>query len=320
MNNSPIGILLLNMGGPDSLDDVQSFLYNLFSDRDIIRLGPPFLQKPLAWFIARRRSPKSQEIYRKIGGSSPLRRLTEEQAAALSEALAQDGNFIVKVAMRYWTPTAKAAVAELHNQGVKKIIALPLYPHYSRATSGSSLADLRTACKEIIPGVTLNEIPSWPAEHHYIEALAQKIATAAAAFDDAPFQLVYSAHSLPVSFIQQGDPYVDELQKTIFELEKQTGIAGKLCYQSRSGPVEWLSPSTSDMIKTLAGEGCKNILMVPISFVSDHVETLYEIDMLFKQEAQTLGIRLESTTGLNSDPLFIKGLRELVINRLTEAS
>lgn len=320
MKNTPTGILLLNMGGPDCIDDVPSFLYNLFSDREIIRLGPAFLQKPLAWFISRRRAPKSQSIYRKIGGSSPLRRITEEQAAALSNILAGDGNFIIKVAMRYWDPTAKEAVSQLRDHGVKRIIALPLYPHYTKATSGSSLIDLRAACLEIAPDIDLVEISSWPTESHYIEALVQRIIKGAESFDGDEFQLVYSAHSLPVSFIEQGDPYVDELNKTICELEQRTGIEGKLCYQSRSGPVEWLSPSTSDMIDTLANTGCKNILMLPISFVSDHVETLYEIDMQFKEEAETLGMRLESTPALNSDPIFIQGLRELVLKCLAKIS
>ncbi|WP_136810536.1 ferrochelatase [Desulfosediminicola flagellatus] len=316
MKNSPTGILLLNMGGPDSLEDVPGFLFNLFSDREIIRLGPAFLQKPLAWFISRRRSPKSQNIYRKIGGSSPLRRITEEQASALGRTLAHDGDFIIKVAMRYWEPSAKEAVVQMRDMGIERIIALPLYPHYTKATSGSSLNDLRKACSTVAPHIVLNEISSWPTEPHYIKALAKRISEGVKSFAEQPFQLVYSAHSLPVSFIQQGDPYVDELNKTIFEIEKLTGIAGKLCYQSRSGPVEWLSPSTSDMIQTLADTGCKNILMMPISFVSDHVETLYEIDMQFKEEAETLGMRLESTPALNCDPLFIEGLRELVLEQL----
>jgi ferrochelatase len=314
MNNTPTGVLLLNMGGPDTLNDVAPFLYNLFSDREIIRLGPAPLQKPLAWLISRRRAPKSRAVYAKIGGGSPLRRITTAQAAALQAALDQDEHkFLVRVAMRYWQPTASEAVTELVALGVKNIIALPLYPHYSKATSGSSLTDLRQTCLKIAPGVTLKEIPSWPDEPHYIQALAQRIQQGVQKFDGKPVQLVYSAHSLPVSFIEQGDPYVDELRRTISAIEKETGITGRLCYQSRSGPVKWLSPGSSEMIRSLAAEGCENILMVPISFVSDHVETLYEIDMLFKDEARSLGMRLESTPSLNTEALFIEGLRSLVL-------
>ena len=314
MEKHTTGILLLNMGGPDCLDDVAPFLYNLFSDREIIRLGPSFLQKPLAWWIARKRAPKSREIYSKIGGSSPLKRISQAQAAALEEALATDGDYLVRVAMRYWPPSADEAVAELVGLGVKKIVGLPLYPHYSRATSGSSLSDLRRALQQTSPQLPFIEIPSWPDQRHYIAALAEKIRKGAEEhFRNEPFQLVYSAHSLPVSFIEGGDPYVEEIGHTIAALEQQTGITGKLCYQSRSGPVEWLSPATSDMIVALAEEGCRNILMVPISFVSDHVETLYEIGMLFREQAESLGVRLESTTSLNTEPVFINGLRELVL-------
>ncbi len=313
MKNSRIGILLLNMGGPDNLEDIPAFLYNLFSDRGIIRLGPSLLQKPLAWFIARKRAPKSKEIYAKIGGGSPLKKITGAQAKALQHSLRLDGDFVVRVAMRYWRPTAVEAVNELLALQVEKIIALPLYPHYSRATSGSSLSDLRKTLRDIVPQIPLSEISSWPEEPHYIDALAEKIREGKKKFNGETFQLVYSAHSLPVSFITDGDPYVDELKITIKALEEKTGFSGKLCYQSRSGPVQWLSPATSEMLEKLATEKCRNILMVPISFVSDHVETLYEVDMLFKDQATELGMRLESTTSLNTDPLFIAGLRSLVL-------
>lgn len=313
MQKHATGILLLNMGGPDSLEDVAPFLYNLFSDREIIRLGPKFLQRPLAWWIARKRAPKSRLIYSKIGGSSPLKTISLAQAASLESSLATLGDYRVKVAMRYWPPSAHDAISDMVHLGVEKLIALPLYPQYSRATSGSSFSDLRRAHIQTAPHLPLVEIPSWPAQPQYIAALAKKIHKGAQRFGDAPFQLVYSAHSLPVSFIEDGDPYVNEIQKTIAALEQQTGIAGRLCYQSRSGPVKWLSPATSETIETLATEGCRNILMVPISFVSDHVETLYEIGMLFREQAEAFGIRLECTESLNTDPDFIDGLRELVI-------
>lgn len=316
MKLSSTGVILLNMGGPDTLDDVRPFLYNLFSDRDIIKLGPSFLQKPIAWMISRKRAPHSREIYAKIGNGSPLRAITNNQANALEQLLQDNEKIMVRVAMRYWHPRADEAIQEFVNAGVKRIIALPLYPHYTKATSGSSLTDLRTSISSLAPGTELVEIPSWPTATGYIQALADKIQSAGKLFNNEHFQLVYSAHSLPVSFIQDGDPYVDELQKTIDTLEKTTGIQGKLCYQSRSGPVEWLSPSTDETLTALANKGCKNILMVPISFVSDHVETLYEINMLFRDKAQELGMRLESTESLNTDPTFISALRDLVVEHL----
>lgn len=316
MNNRPVGIVLLNMGGPDTLEDVPQFLYNLFSDRDIIKLGPSFLQKPLARLIAKRRAPKSQSIYRKIGGGSPLRKITEQQAAELEKSLAAHGNFIVRPAMRYWAPTSEAALTELLQHGVGKIIALPLYPHYTKATTGSSINDLKAAHKKIMPQIPLEIIRSWPEETEYLDVLAARISSAAEKFHGQPYELVYSAHSLPVSIINEGDPYVEELEKTIAGIEERLQMRGTLCYQSRSGPVEWLSPESSEIIEHLARAGCKNILMVPISFVSDHVETLYEIDMLFKNHAADLGVTLISTPALNSDPDFISALRTLVLRQL----
>lgn len=317
MQKQTTGVLLLNMGGPDSLDDVAPFLFNLFSDREIIRLGPPFLQKVLARIIARRRAPKSRNIYQKIGGRSPLKAISLAQAEALEKILAEHGDYRVTVAMRYWPPKAEEAIEKLIAAGVTRLVALPLYPHYSRATSGSSLADLQRAHKRVAPRLELIEIPSWPTQQSYISALADKVSKGLNLFGQEPVQLVYSAHSLPVSFIEEGDPYVEEIEQTIAALEQHTGVTGRLCYQSRSGPVQWLSPATSEMIETLAAEGVENILMMPISFVSDHVETLYEINMEFRDKASGLGMRLEPTESLNTTPGFIHALRDLVLHAAT---
>jgi ferrochelatase len=314
-----IGVLLLNMGGPEKQEDVRPFLYNLFSDRQIIRLGPALLQKPLAALIARRRAPASRENYQKIGGGSPLTRITAEQARALELRLADDGRFIVRSCMRYWPPFADAALQEMVDAGVSELIALPLYPHYCRATTGSSFADLRRQNAKLGLNLPIREIRSWPAEPEYINALAARIQEGLALFADderETVQLVYSAHSLPKKFIEQGDPYVEELKRTIAAIEKKLGRKGKLCFQSRSGPVEWLEPSTPDMLEQLAGQGCKNILMAPVAFVSDHIETLYEIDMLYRDRAAELGMRLESSRGLNDDPQFIRALRALVLRAM----
>ncbi|WP_446011224.1 ferrochelatase [Candidatus Electrothrix sp.] len=310
------GVLLLNMGGPEKQEDVRHFLYNLFSDREIIRLGPALLQKPIAAMIAYRRAPVSMRNYQKIGGGSPLTRITAEQAQALEQSLAGDGDFIVRFCMRYWPPFADTVLQEMIDAGVTDLIALPLYPHYCRATSGSSFFDLKQQHAKIGCKIPIQEIRSWPAEPEYTQALATRIRDDLALFteeEQETVQLVYSAHSLPKSFIDQGDPYVEELQQTIAVVEGQLDRQGKLCFQSRSGPVEWLEPSTPDMLNQLAQDGCKNILMVPISFVSDHIETLYEIDMLYKDQAAELGMRLESTKGLNDDPFFIQALRTLVL-------
>ena len=309
------GVLLLNLGGPEKPEDVEPFLYNLFSDRQIIRLGPSFLQKPIARLIARRRAPKSSASYRKIGGGSPIRRITDQQAQALEKLLSNSGSFMVRPCMRYWHPFAAEAVRDMVNGGVRQVVALPLYPHYSIATTGSSMTDLRTTLRKY-PSLTIREIHSWPDHSSYIQCLAKRITEGIARFKGEQVQVVYSAHSLPKKFIAEGDPYVDETMKTIAAVEQMTGRRGRLCFQSRSGPVEWLEPSTPDMLRQLAGEGCKNILMVPISFVSDHVETLYEIDILYRDMAREMGMRLESTPGLNDDPQFIEALADLVQNAL----
>lgn len=310
------GVLLLNLGGPEKPEDVEPFLYNLFSDRQIIRLGPSFLQKPIARLIAWRRAPKSSASYGKIGGGSPIRRITDQQAQALEKFLSNSGNsFMVRSCMRYWHPFAAEAVRDMVNGGVKQVVALPLYPHYSIATTGSSMTDLHKTLRKY-PSLTIREVHSWPDHPSYIQCLAKRIGEGIARFKGEQVQVVYSAHSLPKKFIAEGDPYVDETMKTIAAVEQMTGHQGRLCFQSRSGPVEWLEPSTPDMLRLLAGEGCKNILMVPISFVSDHVETLYEIDILYRDMAHEMGMRLESTCGLNDDPQFIEALADLVLNAL----
>ena len=314
-----IGVVLLNLGGPERLEDVEPFLFNLFSDRMIIRLGPAFMQKIIARMIARRRAPKSGQAYAKIGGGSPLGRITAEQAQALAKELSAHGSFRVSVAMRYWHPRAKEALTVLHNEGVQQIIALPLYPHYSIATTGSSVADLVEAGKSFSPGFEIATVESWPVQPRYIKALAATISRGAELFGSEKVQVVYSAHSLPVKFIQEGDPYVEHLKQTIKAVETIIGKEGKLCYQSRSGPVEWLSPSPPETLEQLAKEGCKNVLMVPISFVSDHVETLYEIDMLYRGMAEDLGMRLERSPSLNLEPEFISCLKELVMEKALQS-
>lgn len=314
MKEQKRGIILLNMGGPDRQEDVAPFLFNLFSDREIIQLGPAWLQRPLAWYIARKRAGKSRKAYAQIGGGSPLKKLTLQQAASLQEALAADGKAFVAVAMRYWQPRAEDAVSFLLSQGVTEILAISLYPHFSRATTGSSVAELRRVMAQSCPETPLTIVSEWPDHPLYIEAIVENIEQGLLHFSGKDVQIVYSAHSLPVSFISAGDPYVDHLLLTIRAIEQKTGRTGRLCYQSRSGPVEWLSPSTPTMIRTLANEGCRNILMVPISFVSDHIETLYEIDILYKHQAEELGILLRSSASLNSHPTFIACLRDLALN------
>ncbi len=311
------GVLLLNMGGPDSLEAVRPFLFNLFSDRKIIRLGPAFLQRPIAWMIARKRAPKSAANYAMIGGKSPLLEITARQAAALETMLnrAGRGEFFCRPAMRYWHPRTPDQLADFRETGVERVVGLSMYPHYSLATGGTSLDEFRASSRDL--GLDFCVVESFPDHPSYIQALKEIVEKGMESIRDREnFVLVYSAHSLPRHMVEEGDPYVDHLRRTISALERQTGVRGRLCYQSRSGPVEWLEPATDQVLLELAGEGVREILCLPISFVSDHIETLYEIDMLYGQMMKERGVRLVRTPSLNESPTFIRALCELVFNEI----
>jgi len=308
-------VVLLQMGGPDSLEAVEPFLLNLFADRDIIKIGPAFLQPFIARRIVKKRAPKVRENYRQIGGKSPLRELTDMQAASLQEQLG-DG-YRCFVAMRYWKPFTDEVLAAVQREGITKVVALSLYPHYSRATSGSSFNELERANKRLQKPLAISHVRSFYDNPLYIDALAEKIEQGLTSFPDrSRVQLFFSAHSLPQSFIDEGDPYLDHITTTVrLIMERFRDVSHHLAFQSRAGPVKWLEPSTDDKLKELAGQGYKEVLMVPLSFVSDHIETLHEIDIEYGEEARHLGIttfrRMES---LNSSPLFIRCLAELVRN------
>ena len=306
-------VLLLQMGGPDSLSAIEPFLYNLFSDRDIIRIGPAFLQPVIARFIARRRSKKVMEYYKKIGGKSPIRELTEQQGAELEAVLGPD--YRCFVAMRYSKPDTAEALAAISREGITKVIALSLYPHNSRATVGSSINELERTLKKSAAPFSLAYIRQFYDHPSYIAALAEKVEKGLAGFSDrSTVQVVFSAHGLPQSFIDSGDPYLEHIQATVrLTMENFGGISHHLAFQSRAGPVKWLEPSTEAKIAELAATGCKQLLMVPLSFVSDHIETLYEIDIQYRDEAAALGIfDFRRTEALNSSPAFISCLAELV--------
>lgn len=312
---SDTAVILLQMGGPDSLAAVRPFLSNLFSDREIIQIGPTWLQPLIAALIVRRRTPFIQEKYREIGGRSPIGELTRNQADSLSKMLGVP----CLVGMRYWHPFTADTVKEIKRIGVRRLIALPLYPHFSRATSGSSLNDLKRAMQREDCKVRLLEINSFHNHPLYITALVEKITAAATDFSDPEgVELLFSAHSLPRSFIDQGDPYLKQVQETVrLVMQQLGGIRHHLAFQSRAGPVKWLEPSTDDKLKELAANRCKNLLVAPLSFVSDHIETLHEIDIEYAEMAHELGIaefkRMES---LNSSDTFIRCLAELVQQRL----
>ena len=315
-----IGIVFLNMGGPDSLATVRPFLYNLFSDREIIQLGPRFLQPLIAWAISRRRAPKSRAAYAKIGGKSPLATITRTQAKAVEQLLNHklQEKVLCLAGMRYWNPRAPDVLHDMKDRGISKVLGLSLYPHYSRATSGSSIGEFERCAGRL--GLEAHVIDSFPDHPGYVAALADIVQEGLKKVKDKDeFALVYSAHSLPKSMVEEGDPYVDHLYRTIAALEELTGLKGHLCYQSRSGPVEWLEPGTDVLLNELAEKGFRSLLVLPISFVSDHVETLYEIDMLYSEMMAKKGVRLIRTPSLNDRPLFINALSNLVEQGLKKA-
>jgi ferrochelatase len=305
-------VLLLQMGGPDSLDAVRPFLINLFTDREIIKIGPAWLQPIIARLIVKKRLAHVEDNYSQIGGRSPLRELTEQQAAALEKRLGPEYRCVV--AMRYWRPSTIEALAEIRRAGISEITALSLYPHYSRATTGSSIKELQRVLAEAGVKFSVRYVESFYNHPLYINALAEKIREGLSAFHPlADVELLFSAHSLPQSFIDEGDPYLAQITETVRLVMEQFDIPHHLAFQSRAGPVKWLEPSTDEMLKSLAASGSKNLLVVPLSFVSDHIETLHEIDIEYSKKAWDLGIaKFERMPSLNSSPLFIECLAELV--------
>jgi protoporphyrin/coproporphyrin ferrochelatase len=323
-----VGVLLLNLGGPDKLEDVGPFLYNLFSDPEIIRLPFRWLQKPLAWFIAERRTRTSQANYKQIGGGSPLRRITEAQGEALKEQLGylgQEAN--IYVGMRYWHPYTEEAIAQLTQDNIEHLVILPLYPQFSISTSGSSFRLLEKLWQEDpkLQPIDYTVIPSWYKQPGYLQAMAQLVAQELEQFPNPDeVHIFFSAHGVPKSYVEEaGDPYQQEIEECtalIMQTLNRPNVH-TLAYQSRVGPVEWLQPYTEDALKELGAQGVKDLVVVPISFVSEHIETLQEIDIEYREVAEESGIHnFRRVPAPNTHPVFINALAELVIDALRNPS
>ena len=316
-----IGVVLFQLGGPDSLDAVEPFLYNLFCDPDIIDF--PFARiarQPLARLIASRRARHVAHHYAEISGKSPLLEHTLRQAAALEAELRLDFDARVAVAMRYWHPFTEEAVRQMERHAPAEMVLLPLYPQYSRTTTGSSLHEWdrrwngRRDC-------SIHIVEEFHQESAYLDAVVESVDRSLAGFDDPRgVDVVFSAHSLPVAVVEAGDPYQRQIERTV-ELVWQRGRwPGRrhLCYQSKVGASKWLRPSMHETVRRLAAEGRQHVLVAPISFVSDHVETLHEIAIEHRAQARTLGIAdFRMTPGLNDAPRFIGALAGLVRSRVT---
>ncbi|MBW4446140.1 MAG: ferrochelatase [Spirirestis rafaelensis WJT71-NPBG6] len=323
-----VGVLLLNLGGPDKLEDVGPFLYNLFSDPEIIRLPFSWLQKPLAWLIASRRTQKSQENYKQIGGGSPLRRITEAQGEALKEqlqALGQEAN--IYVGMRYWHPYTEEAIAQLTQDDIEHLVILPLYPQFSISTSGSSFRLLDKLWREDpkLQRIEYKVIPSWYKEPSYLQAMAELIAQELDQFPNPDsVRVFFSAHGVPKNYVEEaGDPYQQEIEECTALIMQTLNRPNEhtLAYQSRVGPVEWLQPYTDDALEELGAKGVKDLVVVPISFVSEHIETLQEIDIEYRELAEESGIEnFRRVPAPNTHPLFIRALADLVLEALKSPS
>lgn len=314
-----VGVVLFQLGGPDTLEAIEPFLYNLFCDPDIIDF--PFARigrRPLARLISSTRARKVQHHYAVIGGGSPIRRFTEQQARALQIKLTRDGlNARCFVAMRYWHPFTAEAIQHLRAAHCDDVVLLPLYPQYSSTTTGSSLNEWNRLFRNELPVRTVEPFHRNP---RYLDALIEKIEETLCRFSEPQrAELVFSAHSVPISVIQKGDPYQQQIEETVELLIQRGGWTNhhRLCYQSKVGASQWLQPSLRSTLRELAAGGKKEICIVPISFVSDHVETLGEIDHEARALAKKLGIeRFEMTPGLNDSPIFITALAELVTTAL----
>ena len=327
-HTTPTAVLLFNLGGPDDLASVEPFLVNLFSDREIIELPlGAALQPVFARVVAKLRGPSVRRNYALIGGGSPQLRLTREQAALL-EARLNAGlphpGYRVFIAMRYSRPSCEDALAAIAAAGITRIVTLTLFPHYSKATTGSSRREFDRALGKAVWGgrFEVTHIDRYAADPRYIDAMAE---TVARGWMRIPAErrknavLLFSAHGLPQKFIDQGDPYVDEIEATRAGILDRLKFNGRnvLAYQSRTGPVQWIGPGTEEVLESLGHAGVTDVLVVPLSFVSDHIETLYEVDMLFADTAKQAGITgYWRTDALNSSPVFIAALAGLVRDHL----
>jgi ferrochelatase len=321
-------VLLFNLGGPDDQASVEPFLVNLFSDREIIELPFGARAQPLmARLIAKLRGPAVRRNYASIGGGSPQLRLTREQAKALQARLGRDGRRVhVAIAMRYWQPDTEFALAQLQAESVRRIVTLTLYPHYSSATTGSSVRELeRTLARpRWRDRFEVSRIDAWPEEPEYLEALAERVRAALQGFPAERRDgvvLLFSAHGLPQRFVDRGDPYVDQTRATLRGVLERLALPNRhvLGFQSRTGPVRWIGPGTEVVLRDLGAEGVKDVLVIPISFVSDHIETLYEVDQLFAEDARRSGITdYRRTEALGTHPRFVEALANLVERHLQE--
>lgn len=318
-----IGVVLLNLGGPDSLEAVEPFLFNLFSDPDIIDFPGSFLfRKRLAKLISTRRGPRVIEQYKEIGGKSPLKEHTLRQAQLLEQKLNEKISARVYAAMRYWKPSTDDALDAIERDGIKRVVLLPLYPQFSKATTTSSFTEWERRLKDRDLDIEYSLVEQYFDHPTYIDAFVERIRQGLERFPEKirrEVNILFSAHGTPMKLVRQGDPYSDQIVKTVKAILARGGFTQphSLCYQSKVGPMKWLTPSTPDTIAELAAKGVKHMLLVPVAFTSDHLETLFELGIEYRRQAKERGVeQYEVMEGLNDSPKFIQALAELVFETL----
>jgi ferrochelatase len=317
MTRKRIGVVLFQLGGPDSLDAIEPFLYNLFCDPDIIDF--PFARiarQPLAKLISTRRAKHVAHHYAEIGGKSPILEFTRRQARALEAELGRVCDARVVVAMRYWHPFTAEAIAQLAAFAPEEVVLLPLYPQYSKTTTGSSINEWNRRFQPNGWNPRTHIVREFYQDGAYLDAVVGAVNDCIGDLDDfADLDIVFSAHSVPVAVVAGGDPYQRQIEHTV-DLVWQRGAwpaRRHVCYQSKVGASKWLRPSMHETMECLARAGARHVLVVPISFVSDHVETLHEIDIEHREQARRLGITdYRMMPGLNDSPAFIGALAGLV--------
>ena len=316
-----LGVVLLNLGGPETLDDVEPYLRNIFEDPYILELPWPlaWLRKPLAKRIARTRAPESRANYAKIGGGSPLNRVTTVQAAGLEAELKRRGHDAkVLFAQRAWKPRADAVAAELARAGIRRGVLLPLYPQFARATTQSSLEDFEAAWRAAGGAAEWSVVRSYPTHPRYVEAIAADLSAAIEAVPAgrrATTALFFSAHGLPLRAAKHPrETYPAEVKATVDAVLAAVGWTGRthLGFQSRVGPVKWLEPYPEQVIDAMAAEGTTDAVVYPVAFVSDHSETLFELDIQYGDLARAKGLVWRRVPALNERPLFLAALADLV--------
>ncbi len=313
-----IAVVLFNLGGPDNQEAVKPFLLNLFTDPAILRV-PPFIRPFLARLIAYRRVPAARENYRLMGGGSPLLPLTQKQAAALETSLRADWDVKCFIAMRYWHPFSEATARAVRDWAPDEVLLLPLYPHFSTTTTGSSLTAWREAAARVDLVATTTTLCCWFNDDRIAANAADILQAAidrarAALPPGVPLRVLFSAHGLPQTIVDRGDPYQFQIEAYVASLRRflrDPDIDGMVCFQSRATPQKWLGPSTDEAVVEAGRDGCA-VLVVPVAFVSDHSETLVELDMEYRELAEKSGVPGYFRAPVqNADPGFIAALAQL---------